>query len=73
MPACSVAQLCPTLCDTMDHNLPGSSVHGIYQARILEWFFISFSRDLPKAASLASPGVSWQVGSFHCNTWDAQK
>ena len=30
-------QLCPTLCDTMDCNLPDSSVHGILQARILEW------------------------------------
>ena len=32
-----VAQLCPTLCDPMDCSLPGSSVHGILQARILEW------------------------------------
>ena len=31
-----VAQLCPTLCDPMDCSLPGSSVHGIFQARILE-------------------------------------
>ena len=39
-----VAQLCPTLCDPMDCSLPGSSVHGILQARILEWVAISFSR-----------------------------
>ena len=39
-----VAQLCPTLCDPMDCSLPGSSVHGISQARILEWVAISFSR-----------------------------
>ena len=39
-----VAQLCPTLCDPMDCNLPGSSVHGVFQARILEWVAISFSR-----------------------------
>ena len=32
------------LCDPMDGNLPGSAVHGIFQARILEWFSISFSR-----------------------------
>ena len=38
-----VAQLCPTLCDLMDCSLPGSSVHGIFQARILEWVVISFS------------------------------
>ena len=39
-----VAQLCPTLCDPMDCSLPGSSVHGIFQARVLEWGAISFSR-----------------------------
>ena len=32
-----VAQSCPTLCDPMDCSLPGSSVHGIFQARVLEW------------------------------------
>ena len=39
-----VAQSCPTLCGPMDCSLPGSSVHGILQARILEWIAISFSR-----------------------------
>ena len=39
-----VAQSCPTLCDPVDCSLPGSSVHGICQARILEWVAISFSR-----------------------------
>jgi len=38
-----VAQLCSTLSDPMDCNLPGSSVHGISQARILEWGAIAFS------------------------------
>ena len=37
-------QLCPTLCDPMDCSPPGSSVHGIPQARILEWVAIPFSR-----------------------------
>ena len=37
------AQLCPTLCDPVDCNLLGSSVHGLLQARILEWVAISFS------------------------------
>ena len=41
---CSVAQSCPALCDPMDSSPPGSSVHGISQARILEWVAISFSR-----------------------------
>ena len=35
--SCEVAQSCPTLCDPMDCSLPGSSVHGIFQARVLEW------------------------------------
>ena len=38
-----VAQLCLTLCDPMDCRLPGSSVHGIFQARVLEWGAIAFS------------------------------
>ena len=39
-----VTQLCLTLCDPMDCSLPSSSVHGILQARVLEWVAISFSR-----------------------------
>ena len=39
-----VTQSCPTLCDPTDRSLPGSSIHGIFQARILEWVAISFSR-----------------------------
>ena len=42
-----VAQSCPTLCDPMDCSPPGSSVHRILQARILEWVAISFSRRSP--------------------------
>ena len=38
------SQSCPTLCDPVDCSLPGSSVHGILQVRILEWVAISFSR-----------------------------
>ena len=38
-----VAQSCPTLHDPMDCSLPGSSVHGIFQARVLEWGAIAFS------------------------------
>ena len=38
-----VAQLCPTLSDPMDCSLPGSSIHGIFQARVLEWGTIAFS------------------------------
>ena len=39
-----VAQLCPTLCDPMNCSLPDSSINGIFQARILQWVSISFSR-----------------------------
>jgi len=46
------AQLCPALCDPMDCSLTGSSIHGIFQARILEWVAISFSR-----GSSRSPGI----------------
>ena len=42
---CLVAQSCPTLCNPMDCNLPGSSVHGILQARILEWIAMPSSRE----------------------------
>ena len=38
-----VVQLCPTLSDPMDCSLPGSSVHGIFLARVLEWIAIAFS------------------------------
>ena len=40
-----VAQSCLTLCNSMDCNLSGSSIHGIFLARILEWVAISFSRE----------------------------
>ena len=39
-----VAQSCRTLCNSKDYSLPGSSVHGIFQARVLEWGAIAFSR-----------------------------
>ena len=61
-----VAQSCPTLCDPVDCNLLGFSVHGILQARILEWIAISFSR-----------GSSWprdwtrvsHIGGRRFNLW----
>ena len=42
-----VSKPCPALCYPMDWSLPGSSIHGISQARILEWVAISSSRELP--------------------------
>ena len=41
-----VTQSCPTLCDPMDYSLPGSSIHGVFQARVLEWVAIAFSLEL---------------------------
>ena len=43
-----VAQSCPTLSDPMDRSLPGSSVHEIFQARVLEWGAIAFSENITK-------------------------
>ena len=43
-----VAQSCPTLRDPMDCSLPGFSIHGIFQARVLEWGAIAFSDDRPR-------------------------
>ena len=46
----SVAQSCPTVCDPVDGSPSGSSIHGILQARVLEWVVISFSRIIVKVS-----------------------
>src|SRR5574337_493665 len=71
---CFVTQLCPTLCNPMDCSPTGSSVHGISQARILEWVAISFSRgsSRPKdqtqvsyiAGKLFTDLATWRI---YCN------
>ena len=74
---CSVSQPYPTLCNPMNYSLPGSSVHAIFHARILEWVGISSSRGSPWPrkiswdASLAS--LAW-AGVFFATiaTWDTQ-
>ena len=58
MKCSEVAQSCPTLCDPMNSSPPGSAVHGIFQARILEWAAISFSRGSSQQGS--NPGL------LHC-------
>ena len=68
--ACSV-----TLCDPMDCNLPGSSVHGIFQARILGWVAISSLRRSSQPRDRTC--VSWVscIGRqilYHCASWEAQ-
>ena len=57
-----VAQSCPTLCDPKDCSLPRSSVHGIFQARVLEWVAISFSRGSSQPRD--QTWVSCTVGRF---------
>ena len=66
------AQSCPTFCDLMDYGLPGSSGHGTFQTRILEWLPFPSPGDLPdpgnKPASFVSPALavrfltSWAMG-----------
>ena len=57
-----VAQSCLTLCDPMDCSLPGSSVHGILQTRLLQWVFIPFSRGSFRPRDWT--WVSYIVGRF---------
>ena len=65
--------MCPTLCDPMDCSPPGSTVHGILQARILEWVAISFSRgssrprDQTQVSHIAGSLFTDQV--FRKDTW----
>ena len=59
-----VAQLCQTLCDPMDCSLPGSSLHGIFQARVLEWVAIAFSCAAAAGKSLSV--IYWkEMGEHH--------
>ena len=75
--ACTHAQSlqsCLILCNPMDYSLPGSSVHGILQARILEWVAISFSRGSSGPRDWTQ--VSWVfcIGRwilYHGATWEA--
>ena len=72
--ACLVPQSYPTLCDPMDCSPPGSSIHEIFQARILEWVPFPTPGDLPdpgiKPISLASPALAGRF-FYHCATWEA--
>ena len=65
-----VSQLCPTVWDSMDNSPPGSSVHGVLQARILEWAAIPFSRgsswprDWTPSATLQADSLLSEPGSY---------
>ena len=77
-----VAQSCPTLCDPMDSSLPGSSIHGIFQATVLEWGAIAFSnldsilksRDitLPTKVCLVKAMV-FSVVMYGCESWTTKE
>ena len=74
MCGCSVTQSCPTLCNPMDCSLPGSTVHGIFQASILEWGAISYSRasswlrDQTQVSCISFTG-RWII--YYWATWEA--
>ena len=79
MHACLVTQSCPTLCDPLDCSLPGSSVHGILQAIILEWIVISFSRgfswprDRTWVSCIAGRFFTvWATGKAILNSWETK-
>ena len=72
-----VAQSCLTLCDPMDCSLPGSSVHGIFQAIVLEWIAVSFSKgsSQPRDQTLVSRIVDrrfaiWATREVLSLVWD---
>ena len=60
---CLVVKSCPTLCDPMDCSPPSSSVHGILQARILEWLAVSFSRGSSQPRDRTHVAYICQAGS----------
>ena len=65
---CLITKLCPTLCSPMDCSPPGSFVHGILQARILEWVAIPSSRDLP-GPGIEPTSPALQADSLSLSYW----
>ena len=72
-----LSQSCPTLCDPMDYSLPGFFVHGILQARILEWVVIPFSmgysrsRDQTQVSPIAGRFFTiWATRKAHTKIWE---
>ena len=79
-----VAQLCPTLSDPMDCSPPGSCIHGIFQARVLEWGAIAFSMinlgSLLKSRDITLPtkvhlvkAMIFPVVMYGCESWIIKK
>ena len=76
MPASSVTQSWPTLCDRRDYSPPGSSVLDIFQARILEWIAISSSRrsSQPRDQTrISCISLNWQADSLPLNPFTPEK
>ena len=68
-----VTQLCPTLHDPMDCSLPASSVHGVSQARVLEWAAIAFSGYIVHRVAKSQIRQQWVTSnSTHTCTWEGQ-
>ena len=73
MPCAKSLQSCLTLCDSMNCSPPGSSVHGILQARILEWVEVPFSRGSSWPRDQTQVSYVSCIGSqilYHCTTWE---
>ena len=79
-----VTQLCPTLSNPVDCSLPGPSVHGIFQARVLEWGAIAFSNDKPREhikkqrhyfadKDPYSQSYGFLVVMYGCESWTVKK
>ena len=73
---CSVVQCGPTLCDPKDYSLPGSSVHGVFQARTLEWVCHFLLQGIfltqgvkPVSPALADGFFTTEPPGKHCNTY----
>ena len=74
MNACSIAQSYMTLCDSMDCSPPGPSIHGTFQARILEWVAISYSRGSSRPRDQTHDSYVSCTGRqtlYHCASWEA--
>ena len=67
-----VAQSRPTLPDPMDCSPPGSSVHGIFQARVLEWGAITFSETLLRVIHFAVLNLEDSRRAFLVGTWEEE-
>ena len=71
--ACLHALSCPTLCDLMDGSPPGSSVRRIFQARILEWVAISYSKGSSRPRDGTHLSCLCRVICYHWATWGAHR